>query len=101
MPSGGARTNSGPSKGTKYAKANLARDLQREGRVRTAEQIVGTGITPLEYLIKVMRDPKADKKHRIESAKDAAQYIHCRKPQEVILQAEVHIDGVDILIIGK
>ena len=41
------------------------------------------GIMPLAYMLKVMRDPKADPDHRCEMAKAAAQYCHARKaPQE-------------------
>ena len=65
MARGGARPNAGrkpntPNKATK----------EREERVRA------TGITPLDYMIQVMRDAKADKARRDDMAKAAAPYVH-------------------------
>lgn len=65
MARGGARPNSGrkknsPNKATK----------EREERVRAS------GITPLDYMLQVMRDTKADKARRDDMAKAAAPYVH-------------------------
>jgi hypothetical protein len=40
--------------------------------------IAASGETPLEYMLRVMRDPKADGNRRDEMAKAAAPYIHPR-----------------------
>jgi hypothetical protein len=42
------------------------------------ETIAAEGITPLEYLLSVMRDDKADLTRRIDAAKAAAPYVHAR-----------------------
>lgn len=36
------------------------------------------GITPLEYMLRVMRDPRADGARRDDMAKSAAPYVHSR-----------------------
>lgn len=41
-----------------------------------AKKIIDAGLTPLEYLLSVMRDPKVDQVTRIEAAKSAAPYVH-------------------------
>ena len=38
----------------------------------------GKGITPLEYMLKVMRNSKADQSRRDDMAKAAAPYVHPR-----------------------
>lgn len=41
-----------------------------------AEAAAQDGISPLEYLLSVMRDPAAEEKDRLEAAKAAAPYVH-------------------------
>jgi hypothetical protein len=41
-------------------------------------QVAATGETPLEYMLRVMRDPTADEKRRDEMAVKAAPYVHPR-----------------------
>jgi hypothetical protein len=48
MPRGGARPNSGPKKGTKYASKKEAYDPESPA-----------GEMPLDYMLRIMRDPKA------------------------------------------
>ena len=43
-----------------------------------AAAIVATGELPLERMLKVMRDPKADQKRRDAMAVAAAPYVHAR-----------------------
>lgn len=64
---GGARPGAGRKKGTCNAKT---RDI--------ANKAIESGITPLEYLLQVMRDEQEDKKDRLDAAKSAAPYIHPR-----------------------
>lgn len=40
------------------------------------KEVAATGITPLDYMLKVMRNPKADASRRDEMAKAAAPYVH-------------------------
>lgn len=50
-----------------------ARNLRTEAQVKAAE---AGGITPLEYLLSVMRDKSRDDNQRIDAAKAAAPYVH-------------------------
>lgn len=64
---GGARKGAGRPKGA-VSKLSMA---QRE-----AAQ--ASGQTPLDYMLGVMRDEKADKSRRDDMAKAAAPYVHSR-----------------------
>jgi hypothetical protein len=52
----------------------------RKPRARQ-RKTVSAGDTPLDYMLKVMRDDEADQKRRDEMAKIAASYVH-QKPSE-------------------
>lgn len=43
-----------------------------------AAEIRESGLTPLDYLIGVMRDAGADEARRIDAAKAAAPYVHAK-----------------------
>jgi len=43
-----------------------------------AKQIEQSGLTPLDYLISVMRDVGLDEAKRIDAAKAAAPYVHAK-----------------------
>lgn len=77
MAHGGAR----PGSGRKPGGANRA----------TKEAVVkakASGEMPLDYLLGIMRDAKADEAKRIDCAKAAAPYLHARR-------APVGSDGED------
>lgn len=102
MPRGGYRPGSGPKKGTKYkprakkaepkvkpvkpkAKRQAKKDrpaVQIVESISIAEEVAAAAlaenITPLEYMLKVMRNPAADPDRRDKMAALAAQYIHPR-----------------------
>lgn len=64
---GGAREGAGRKKG--------------EPNKRTAALVAlveSTGITPLDYMLAVMRDPKADMRRRDLAAAAAAPYVHSK-----------------------
>ena len=42
------------------------------------EQVIATGVTPLEYLTSVYQDINADEAKRIDAAKAAAPYVHAK-----------------------
>ena len=67
---GGKRENAGRKPGalTRYKK-------------EVAEKVADEGITPLEFLVSVVRDKKAKKRDRVDAAKAAAPYCHKRMPQ--------------------
>jgi hypothetical protein len=62
----------GRSKGTKN-KATIERE---QGHAEIVEQAKAEGVSPLEYMLKVMRDEGADKKRRDVMAVAAAGYVH-------------------------
>lgn len=51
------------------------------------------GVTPVEYLLKVVRDKNRDSSERLEAAKAAAPYIHPRLSQ--VEQTVTHIRDPD------
>ena len=67
MPSGGRREGAGRPVG---AKTKHTREV--------AENAAQEGITPIEYMLSVMRDEKADRTRRDNMARAAAPYIHPR-----------------------
>jgi len=44
----------------------------------TVAEIEATGVTPLQFLLQVMRNPAKPDNERIEAAKAAAPYVHAR-----------------------
>lgn len=55
---------------------------------RTAETLAAVrekGITPLEYLLDVMRNEDEEPERRLDAAKAAAPYCHQRMPQQTIV----------------
>ena len=42
------------------------------------EKAEATGITPLEFMLQVMRDEQAERSERLDMARAAAPYIHAR-----------------------
>lgn len=64
---GGKRTGAGRPKGHK----NKATQERLSG-------IVATGLTPLEYMLNVMRDPTVDHQRRQAMAQASAPYVHPR-----------------------
>lgn len=67
MEHGGARPNAG-------RKPGQATKLNEEARAAAADG----GITPLEYMLTILRDEQQDKAMRFEAAKAAAPYMHAR-----------------------
>lgn len=65
MPRGGSRPGAGRKKGAP----------NKASQKRQAE-VAASGITPLDYMLKVMRDDEADASRRDEMAKAAAPYVH-------------------------
>lgn len=53
-------------------------------------------LTPLEYLLSVLRDPGRPEKERFEAAKAAAPYVHARL-SSVDHSGEVHLTHEDAL----
>lgn len=67
---GGSRSGAGRKKG-QVSKAT-------EIRQAMIAKAVAKGVTPLDFMLAVMRDETADFKDRFEAAKGAAPYVHPR-----------------------
>lgn len=67
MARGGKRPGAGRPKGAANKKTR-----------EIAERAIQEGITPLEYMLRLLRDESADPQMRFEAAKAAAPYIHPR-----------------------
>lgn len=67
MARGGKRAGSGRKRGGKNTKSR-----------EIADKAAAQGITPLEYMLSILRDPHAMPADRFEAAKSAAPYIHPR-----------------------
>lgn len=81
MPKGGARPGAGrkPSATTKKTR-------------EIAEAASAAGLTPLEFLLAVMRDGSASPMARLDAAKAAAAYIHPRlAPIEAKAREDDHV----------
>jgi len=79
MARGGFRPGSGPLKGTK--EPNRMKRMKLENTLPppdVARAAVDAGLTPLEYMLAVMRDPGADEVRRDRMAMAAAPYRHGR-----------------------
>lgn len=79
MAHGGARPGSG-------RKPGAATKFNEEARAKAAEG----GITPLEYMLDVLRDEENDMPIRMDAAKAAAPYIHAK------LASIEHKGGLDV-----
>lgn len=67
MARGGKREGAGRKPGT----PNKVTQEQREA-------VAASGLTPLEYMLELMRDSGADESKRLDAAKAAAPYVHPR-----------------------
>jgi len=64
---------------------------------RDLEEIASTGETPLEYMLRMMRDPEAPEARRHAMAIAAAPYIHSKLAQvDVTAQHNQNIIGVRV-----
>lgn len=89
MARGGARPGSGRKPGT--------RNKRTEEQMQAVE---ASGLTPLEYLLSVMRDISQETGKRVDAAKAAAPYVHARLNAvelsgSVGMTHEQFLDGLD------
>jgi len=54
------------------------------------EQALSTGISPLDYMLGLLRNEQNDQAMRFEAAKAAAPYVHARLSS---IEADVNISG--------
>jgi len=74
---GGAREGSGRKPGQRNAKT-----------VEQVERIEASGLTPLDYMLSVLRDKTQEQAIRLDAAKAAAPYVHAR-----LTTIEARVDG--------
>jgi hypothetical protein len=55
-------------------------------------EIAATGETPLDYMLRVMRDPTVDHERRDRNANSAAPYVHPKLAQ-IDANAKLNVDG--------
>ncbi len=63
-------------RGGKRAKVGRPAGAATKKTREIADRAAAEGITPLEYMLKVMRNPKADVERRDDMAKAAARFVH-------------------------
>lgn len=64
------------ARGGKRDGAGRKRNSPNKASAAREARVAATGDTPLDYMLKVMRDAKADKARRDDMAKAAAPYVH-------------------------
>lgn len=64
---GGARPGAGRKKGTPNKRT-----------AETMKAVEDSGLTPLEYMLSVMRDINNDQRERLSAAEKAAPYVHAK-----------------------
>jgi hypothetical protein len=70
---GGRRKGAGKKPGSRAKKT-----------VALLEAVKASGETPLEYMLRIMRDENADAARRDEMAKGAAPYVHSKMPTAIV-----------------
>jgi hypothetical protein len=70
MARGGKRPNAGRRVGTKTRKV--------AERIAVAERALAEGLTPLDYMLSILRDTNKEQAERFAAAKEAAPYLHPR-----------------------
>jgi hypothetical protein len=73
MARGGRRPGAGRPKGSRDRRS-----------LELVKSVVGSGVTPLEYMISVMRNEQRPEADRFEAAKACAPYVHARLSTSVI-----------------
>ena len=82
MARGGLRPKAGRPKGAKD-KVSKALDVA----LHDLRAILGDGLTPLAYLLSVMRDETMSVELRLEAAGKALPYCHKRQPTDISVEA--------------
>ena len=71
MPKGGYRPGAGRPKGSRSK-------FRQETVTDIADAAAAENLTPLEYMLRIMRDPREDKDRRCRMAIAAAPYCHAK-----------------------
>jgi hypothetical protein len=90
MPSGGARPNSGRPKGSKNQKT--------KAMAKITLAAMEAGITPMDFLLAVMRNEALDTSLRMDAAKSVAAYCHPRLAATVVASADSEGGPMTVII---
>ena len=86
MAAGGKRPGAGRKKGP---------SAPTRQRIAVAERALLSGVTPLDYMLSILRDEANDKAERFAAAKECAPYIHPRLASvEANVKVSEHEDNV-------
>jgi hypothetical protein len=94
---GGARPGAGRKAGGQNALTKAVKDAVQE---RTSA-LIGEGLTPLEYMIEVMRDENQDPNLRLKAAQDAAVYVHRKQPADLNVDNKHTYVGEEMTLIHE
>jgi len=75
-----------------------AKNKKTQAQVKAIEE---SGVTPLEYMLDVMRDPKAEKPRRDDMARAAAPYVHPKLGQVDIAHGTKDGKPFEITLVQK
>jgi hypothetical protein len=65
-----------------------------------AAEVAASGLTPLEFMLSVLRDPNEDPARRLDAAKSAAPYCHHRLASlEHNVNAGQNPDGGEVVVV--
>lgn len=85
-------------KGGRRPGAGRKKGIPNKKTAELKSSVESSGITPLDYLINVMRDEINDQQVRMDAAKAAAPYVHSRlSAVEVNAHVTNHEDAIDEL----
>ena len=87
MAAGGARPGAGRKKGVPN-KATAAK----------AAEVAASGMTPLDFMLKIMRDEGEEMDRRCDMAKAAGPYVHAKLAS---IDANLNVDGQLVININK
>ena len=89
MARGGARPGAGRPKGIKESKRTRCNPEKSQPAPDIVRAAINAGLTPLEYMLNVLRDPGADQVRRDRMAMAAAPYCHPRMADHEVGKKEV------------
>jgi len=91
MPRGGSRPGAGrPRKGVRV---ETAKAIRRAARM--------SGMTPLDYMLRVMNNPEADQMRRDRMAVTAAPYVHGKAADVALGKKEVRAAEAEVAATDK
>jgi hypothetical protein len=82
-------------KGNKFSKGRPKGSVNKK-TTKVIEACEASGITPLDYMLSVMRDAKNEQQVRMDAAKSAAPYVHARLAN-IESKTKVEIDGQQLI----